>query len=54
MENQFEWQEEYNIGVAEIDKEHRRLFKIINKLMAASPEDGENYLRICQDRKSVV
>ena len=49
MENQFEWQEEYNIGVAEIDKEHRRLFKIINKLMAASPEDGENYQRTCQE-----
>ena len=39
MENQLEWQEEYNIGVEEIDKEHRRLFKIINKLMTASSEN---------------
>ncbi len=49
MENQFGWQEEHNIGVEEIDKEHRRLFKIINKLMTASSEDGDNYQRTCQE-----
>ncbi|WP_217959008.1 hemerythrin domain-containing protein [Acutalibacter muris] len=49
MENQLEWQEEYNIGVEEIDKEHRRLFKIINKLVTASSEDGDNYQRTCQE-----
>ena len=49
MENQLEWQEEYNIGVEEIDKEHRRLFKIINKLMTASSENGDNYQRTCQE-----
>ena len=32
MENQLVWKEEYNIGVDSIDKEHQRLFKIINKL----------------------
>lgn len=31
MESQLVWKEEYNIGVDIIDKEHKRLFKIINK-----------------------
>lgn len=34
MESQFEWKEEYSIGVESIDKEHRRLFKIITKLLS--------------------
>ena len=45
MENHLEWQERYNIGVDIIDKEHKKLFKIINKLFAF----GED-----EDRKSVV
>lgn len=32
MENQLIWKEEFNIGVEVIDKEHQRLFSIINKL----------------------
>ncbi|MEZ3485053.1 MAG: response regulator [Lachnospiraceae bacterium] len=34
MERQFQlvWKDEYNVGVDIIDKEHQRLFKIINKL----------------------
>ncbi len=39
MENQLEWKEEYNIGVDVIDKEHQRLFKIINKLLAFGKEE---------------
>ena len=31
MENQLLWKDEYSIGVDIIDKEHQRLFKIINK-----------------------
>ena len=34
MENQMVWQDEYNIGVEVIDREHQRLFKIINRLLA--------------------
>lgn len=48
MDGQLEWLEEYEIGVEEIDKEHKRLFKIINKLFS-SAEDGENYRRTCQE-----
>lgn len=32
MNTQFVWKETFNIGVDIIDKEHRRLFKVINKL----------------------
>ena len=32
MGTQFEWKEEYNIGVDLIDKEHQELFQFINKL----------------------
>lgn len=32
MDTQFVWQEDFNIGVDVIDKEHQKLFKIINKL----------------------
>ena len=40
MENQLEWKEEFNIGVEEIDKEHQRLFTVINRLFALG-EEGE-------------
>lgn len=50
MDNQLVWQEEYNIGVEEIDKEHRRLFKIINKLFAVDGEGEEEKSRwACQE-----
>lgn len=48
MDSQLVWQDEFNIGVEEIDKEHRRLFRIINKLMTAA-EDSDNYRRTCQE-----
>lgn len=42
MEGQLEWKDEYNIGVDIIDKEHRRLFKIINKLFRFTDEKGKS------------
>lgn len=48
MENQLVWMDEYLIGVDVIDKEHQRLFKIINKLMAFGEEDKKNQ-RTCQE-----
>lgn len=42
MDGQFEWQEAYNIGVDSIDREHRRLFKIINKLFTFREEEKDN------------
>ena len=39
MNNQLVWNNQYNIGVDIIDKEHQRLFKIINKLLAFGEED---------------
>ena len=32
MDTRFEWREEYDVGVEVIDQEHRRLFRIIDKL----------------------
>ncbi len=48
MENQFTWQEAYHIGVDVIDKEHERLFKIINKLMAIQEDERDNQW-MCQE-----
>ena len=42
MESQLVWKEEYNIGVDIIDKEHKRLFKIINKLFAFGEEEKKS------------
>lgn len=40
MDSQFEWKEEFNIGVEVIDKEHKKLFKIINKLLAFKEDEA--------------
>lgn len=42
MENQMLWKDEYNIGVEIIDKEHQRLFRIINKLFRFSSEKNKS------------
>ena len=42
METQFEWQDEYNIGIESIDKEHQRIFKIINKLFTFREEEKDS------------
>lgn len=50
MDDQLVWREEYNIGVEIIDKEHQRLFKIIDKLMAVHQEEQEDKSRwACQE-----
>ncbi len=48
MEAQFEWREEYNIGVDSIDQEHQRLFKIINKLFTLK-DAGKDGQWACQE-----
>lgn len=42
MENQLVWKEEFNIGVEVIDKEHQRLFSIINKLFELRNEEQKS------------
>lgn len=42
QDTQFEWRNEYNIGVDIIDREHQRLFKIINKLFALREEEKDS------------
>lgn len=48
MENRLVWQNRFNIGVDIIDNEHRKLFKIINKLFAFG-EDEEKSQWVCQE-----
>ena len=48
MENQLKWEERFNIGVEVIDKEHKNLFKIINKLFEFR-EDEEKSQWACQE-----
>lgn len=42
MDTQFRWQEEFRIGVDVIDREHQRLFKIINKLFSMKEEKSSS------------
>ena len=42
MDTQFEWREGYSIGVDFIDQEHKRLFRIINKLFDFKEEEKDN------------
>lgn len=48
MDNHLVWEERFNIGVDIIDKEHRKLFKIINKLYLYG-EDEEKSQWVCQE-----
>ena len=48
MDSEFEWREEYCLGVDIIDKEHQRLFKIINKLHTFKDEE-KNSQWACQE-----
>ncbi len=48
MGNQLVWQDRYNIGVEFIDREHRKLFGIMNKLLGAV-ERGDNSQWIYQE-----
>lgn len=40
MGARYVWNDRFNIGVESIDKEHKRLFKIINKLYLLKEEEG--------------
>ena len=48
MGGHFEWREEFSIGVDAIDKEHQRLFQIINKLFTFKEEEKDSQW-ICQE-----
>ena len=48
MNNRFEWHKRYELGVDFIDKEHRKLFSIMNKLFEYG-ENDEKTQWICQE-----
>ncbi len=48
MGNQLVWQERYNIGVEVIDKEHKKLFSVLNKLFDFGKQDEKSQW-VCQE-----
>ena len=48
MNNQLVWQDRFNIGVDLIDKEHKKLFRIINRLFALMEQEEKNPW-LCQE-----
>lgn len=48
MSNQLVWQERFNIGVDVIDKEHKKLFNVLNKLFAYGKEEEKSQW-VCQE-----
>lgn len=48
MGNRLVWNDRFNIGVEVIDKEHKRLFSILNKILASKGEEDKNQW-ICQE-----
>ncbi|MDE7313996.1 MAG: response regulator [Eubacterium sp.] len=48
MGNQFIWQDRFNIGVDIIDREHRKLFSIMNRLLTFS-EQEDKIQWVCQE-----
>ncbi len=48
MGNQFIWQDRFNIGVEVIDREHRKLFSIMNRLMKFREQEDKSQW-VCQE-----
>ncbi len=48
MENRFTWDTRYNVGVDIIDKEHRKLFSILNKLFDFGRSEEKSHFA-CQE-----
>lgn len=48
MGNQLVWQERYNLGVEVIDKEHKKLFSILNKLFDFGKQEEKSQW-VCQE-----
>ena len=42
MTNFIEWKEEYNLGIHEIDAQHKRIFEVINNFYRAVEQSKEN------------
>ena len=48
MKNQLIWQERYNVGVDIIDKEHKKLFGIMNRLFSMNEKESKSQW-VCQE-----
>ena len=52
MENQLVQNKGYDIGVEIIDKEHKKLFRILNKLIDFGKQDMKSQW-VCQKQQSI-
>ena len=48
MSNQFIWQDRFNIGVEVIDREHKKLFGIMNRLLTFSEKESKRQW-VCEE-----
>ena len=48
MGTQLEWNERYNIGVEVIDREHKKLFSILNKLFDLGHQEEKSHW-VCKE-----
>lgn len=48
METELVWQDRFNIGVEHIDKEHKKLFSVINKLLMSNAQTDKRQIN-CQE-----
>ena len=48
MGRQLVWEERFNIGVEVIDKEHKKLFSIMNRLLAFTEEEMKSQW-VCEE-----
>ncbi|MDE7029359.1 MAG: hemerythrin domain-containing protein, partial [Lachnospiraceae bacterium] len=48
MGNQLVWKDRYNIGVEIIDREHRKLFRILNRLFDFGRQEEKSHW-VCQE-----
>lgn len=50
MEAELVWQDRFNIGIEHIDKEHKKLFSVINKLLISNTQaDAAKHQLTCQE-----
>ena len=48
METELVWQDRFNIGVEHIDKEHKKIFSVINKLLMSNAQADKRAIN-CQE-----
>lgn len=53
MGKQLVWQDRFNVGVEVIDKEHRKLFSILDRLLRRRKQDEKSQW-VCQEGTKIM